>query len=140
MFNGCSVLLGDLEAGEVKAAHLHIIKFVEFLGHGALHQRGDVVPFGSDGHQLVLREHRLESLQQGRLNDARINLAIGAGNGAVNASGFVRADGVLNGRGGLNHLKVFRQRGEFLGPHLCADIEGRDRLDKGDLEIQARQT
>ena len=64
LFNGSAIFLGDLQACEVETAHFHVIKFVEFFGDRALHQGGDVVPFGGNGDELVLGEDRLQGFQQ----------------------------------------------------------------------------
>ena len=57
LFNGCAVFLGDLQTCEIEAANVDVVEFVQFLSHRALNKRGDIVPFGGDRDQLVLRKH-----------------------------------------------------------------------------------
>ena len=136
LLNGCPVFLRDFQTGQVETAHFDVVKFVELISNSALNQSRNVVPFRGDGHQFVLREHRLQSLQQRRLNDAGINLPVSAGNGAVNTTGFIRAQGVFDCRRGLDHLQILGQGGEFLGPNLSPDAEGPSLLHQWQFDVQ----
>ena len=138
LLNGSPVFLCDLQTGEIQTHNLHVVELVQFLGDGGCHQGGNVIPLGSDGDQFVLGEHRLECLQQRGLDDARIHIAIAAGDGAVNTAGFIRAQSVFDRGSGLDHLKILGERGEVLRPHLSSNAEWPDLLNQRCLDIQTR--
>ena len=83
LFDRCAIFLSDLQAGQIQSTNFDVVN-QEFLCNGAFHQCRDVIPFRGNGDKLILRKDGLESLQQRWLDDARVNIAVIAGDGSIN--------------------------------------------------------